>query len=118
MIKVLIVDDNIYIREALIGMLKGQDLINVIGECKDGIEVLPFLSKNLVDVIIMDVKMNYMDGLITTEFIKDEFPDIRIIGFSFNDDPYTKKKFLEKGADSFLSKCNTNAKILIDEIKK
>jgi len=44
MIKVLLVDDSAIIRKSIKSILDNQPEIQVIGECKDGKEVIPFLQ--------------------------------------------------------------------------
>lgn len=48
MIKVLLVDDSAIIRKSIKSILDNQPEIQVIGECKDGKEVIPFLG--LIDI--------------------------------------------------------------------
>ena len=62
MYKVLIVEDDpmvAMINEQYIGRNKK---FYVIGKCKDGKSALEFLDNNVVDLLILDVFMPYMDG--------------------------------------------------------
>ena len=61
--KVLIVDDNKIIRLMLAEMLKKIDDIEIAGECESAIEAKSFLSKNKVDILLLDVEMPGMTGL-------------------------------------------------------
>lgn len=61
--KVLIVDDNKVIRLMLTEMLKKIEGIEIIGECESAIEAKSFLSKNEVDILLLDVEMPGMTGL-------------------------------------------------------
>lgn len=61
--KVLIVDDNKVIRLMLSEMLKKIDDIEVAGECESAIDAKSFLSKNEVDILLLDVEMPGMTGL-------------------------------------------------------
>jgi DNA-binding LytR/AlgR family response regulator len=61
--KVLIVDDNKVIRLMLSEMLKKIDDIEIAGECDTAIEARSFLSKNAVDILLLDVEMPGMTGL-------------------------------------------------------
>ena len=61
--KVLIVDDNKVIRLMLAEMLKKIDDIEIAGECESAIEAKSFLSKNNVDILLLDVEMPGMTGL-------------------------------------------------------
>ncbi|MGB4936117.1 MAG: LytTR family DNA-binding domain-containing protein, partial [Ferruginibacter sp.] len=61
--KVLIVDDNKVIRLMLSEMLKKIDDVEIVGECESAIEARSFLSKNEVDILLLDVEMPGMTGL-------------------------------------------------------
>lgn len=61
--KVLIVDDNKVIRLMLVEMLKKIDDVELVGECESAIEARSFLSKNDVDILLLDVEMPGMTGL-------------------------------------------------------
>lgn len=116
MIKVLLVDDSAIIRKAIKTTLSKKSKIQVIGECKDGSEVISFLQDLKPDVILMDYRMPLLNGIETTKLVKDLFPEIKVIGFSCNDDLTTKEAFLKNGAVGFLSKYEANSNILIKEI--
>lgn len=117
MIKVLLVDDTAIVRKAIKDMLNKQPEIQVIGECSDGDQVIPFLQHNKPDVILMDYKMPTLNGVEATKLVKEFYPKIKVIGFSCNDDQATKNDFFENGAVGFLSKYNVDNMIIINEIK-
>jgi len=116
MIKVLLVDDSAIIRKSIKSILNNTLEIQVIGECKDGKEVIPFLQHLKPDVILMDNCMPILNGIETTKLVKELFPEIKVIGFSCDDDICSRKKFLESGADEFLSKFATDRLTLINII--
>lgn len=116
MIKVLLVDDNAIVRKSIKSVLDNTLEIQVIGECKDGKEVIPFLQHLKPDVILMDNCMPILNGVETTKLVKDLFPEIKVIGFSCNDDIITKEAFIKNGAAGFLSKYETDNEVLILKI--
>jgi DNA-binding LytR/AlgR family response regulator len=61
--RVLIVDDNKVIRLMLSEMLKKIDDVEIAGECESAMEAKSFLSKNAVDILLLDVEMPGMTGL-------------------------------------------------------
>lgn len=116
MIKVLLVDDSAIFRKNLKFILDNQPEIQVIGECKDGKEVIPFLQHLKPDIILMDYNMPIVNGIEATKMVIKLFPEIKIVGFSFDDDSTTKKAFFESGAVEFLSKYETDSKTLVFKI--
>ena len=79
MIKVMIADDQELIRESLKIVLSTHEDIDVVGTASDGFEVLKCLEKNVVDVILMDIRMPGMDGVMATKEVKSKYPDTKII---------------------------------------
>ena len=116
MIKVLLVDDSAVIRKSIKFVLDNQPEIQVIGECADGSQVITFLQNNNPDVIIMDYSMPILDGIETTKLVKEFYPKIKIIGFSCNDESYTKNEFFDNGAIGFLYKYEADNEAIIKEI--
>ena len=95
MIRVLLVDDHRIIRDGLKALLMGIKEINIIGECNDGIEVAPFLEKNQVDVVLMDINMPKQNGIITTEIISKQFPEVKIIALTMHQEESYISKILQ-----------------------
>lgn len=59
----LIVDDEWHARRYLREMLSRDDDVVVLGECKNGQEVLKFLKNQVPDLLFMDIRMPGLDGL-------------------------------------------------------
>ncbi|MEM6523505.1 MAG: response regulator transcription factor [Bacteroidota bacterium] len=115
--KVLLADDHQIVIEGLRLILSTQPDIEVVGDCKDGREVLGFLAKQMVDVLVLDINMPEMDGISCARKVKSEFPDIKIIILTM----YAQKSFIEEiikiGIDGCLLKNNTG-KELADAIRR
>lgn len=89
MIKVMIADDQIIVREGLKKILSLHPEIQVICEAENGYEAISQLGKNAIDVILMDVRMPKMDGIQATSRIKVQYPQVKIIILTtFNEDEY------------------------------
>lgn len=104
MVKVLLVDDLLLVRETLKQVLTDIDFIEVVGECSDGNEVVGFLDKHEVDVILMDINMKYVDGIEATTQVKDKHPSVKVVAFSMNDEDTFEKAMLKAGASAYLTK--------------
>ncbi|MBO6047273.1 MAG: response regulator transcription factor [Erysipelotrichaceae bacterium] len=104
MIKVLIADDQALIRESLEIILSSYDDIEVVGTAGDGNEALKMASKNLPDVVLMDIRMPNMDGVECTNRILTLYPHVKVIILTtFDDDDYVFKA-LKYGASGYLLK--------------
>jgi DNA-binding NarL/FixJ family response regulator len=115
MINILLVEKNLILSNTLTNLLTQDKELNVIGVCRHGNKVVEFLNKHSVDIILIDP--NQTNGFVITVQITKEFPNIKIIGYSTNGES-SKKRMLEFGASSYLSKYDTNLNDLKNEIKK
>ena len=75
MIRVMIADDQIIVREGLKKILSLDNEIEVVSEASNGYEVLENLSKHIVDIILMDVRMPKMDGIKCSNLVKKDYPN-------------------------------------------
>ncbi|MGE5808795.1 MAG: chemotaxis-specific protein-glutamate methyltransferase CheB [Nitrospirota bacterium] len=85
MIKVLIVDDSLVVREFLSHTLS-QAGIQVIGAVVDGEEAVKFVERTRPDVVTMDIHMPGMNGIESTRRIMETNP-VPIVIVSANWDP-------------------------------
>ena len=103
-VKVLLVDDHVVVRKGLIFVLDAAPRIDVIGEAASGEEAV-YLNKVLKpDIILMDIKMDGMDGLETTQLIMRHDEKAKIIGLSTFIDASVITQMIKAGARAFLEK--------------
>jgi DNA-binding NarL/FixJ family response regulator len=65
-IRVLIADDHVLLRDGLRGMLDAQEDMEVVGEAKDGAEAVEEAVRLHPDVVVMDIRMPRLDGIEAT----------------------------------------------------
>ena len=117
MIKILIADDQELIRQSLLIILDNMPDFHVTDTAADGQEVIQCVKREKPDVILMDIRMPKMDGVICTQIIKENYPDIKIIILTtFDDDEYVFNA-LKYGASGYLLK-GISMKELSDAIRK
>lgn len=104
MIKILIADDQELIRESLKIILSTKEEFDVIDTVSSGKEVIESIRRQKPDIILMDVRMPDMDGVQCTKFVKEVYPEIKIIVLTtFDDDEYIFSA-LKYGASGYLLK--------------
>lgn len=117
MIKLLIADDQELIRQSLQILLGAEPGFEVLDSVENGKEVIRAIRKEKPDVILMDIRMPEMDGVVCTQIIKENYPDIKIIILTtFDDDEYVFNA-LKYGASGYLLK-GIQTKQLVDAIRK
>lgn len=89
MIRVMIADDQVIVREGLKKVLSLDQDLEVVCEAENGYEAISKLSEHSIDVILMDVRMPKMDGIQAAGRIKGQYPQVKIIILTtFNEDEY------------------------------
>ena len=117
MIKVLIADDQELIRQSLQFVLGVEKDLEVMEPAANGLEVIRAVRKEKPDVILMDIRMPEMDGVVCTQIIKENYPDIKIIILTtFDDDEYVFNA-LKYGASGYLLK-GISTRELAEDIRK
>ncbi|MFC1935889.1 response regulator transcription factor [Chloroflexota bacterium] len=103
-VKVLIVDDNMRYRWAVMEALIVDPSIEVVEEASDGQEAVEKAKAVKPDVVLMDLLMPNVNGLEATLRLKAEMPDIRILINTISDhEPYLQAA-LRAGAQGYLLK--------------
>ena len=104
MVKLVIADDQELIRESLKIVLGMHEDIHVVDTATDGFEVLQILEREIVDIILMDIRMPGMDGVHCTKIAKEKYPDTKIIILTTFDDDEFVFSALKYGASGYLLK--------------
>ncbi len=115
LIRVMITDDHLIIREGLRLILETTDEIEVVGEAADGAECLRLLPELRPDVILMDLQMPGMDGITAIDHLRRDHPQIAIVILTTYNEDDLMIRGLQQGARSYLLK-DTNRETLIDTI--
>lgn len=111
-IKVLIADDHGVVREGLMAMLQTIEIIDVVGEAKHGMDAVEKTKRLLPDVILMDLRMPFMDGVEATRQIKREFPHIGVIALTMDDEQQHIFNLVRAGATGYLLKDSDSSQIV------
>lgn len=115
MARILVVDDDMDIREMLREIL--DQLGHVVLVARDGVEGFSLFQKARADLGIFDVDMPRMNGLDLTKKIKEIAPDFPIILITAYSHLYNPTDVLMLGVEAFLRK-PMNVKQLVEVIEK
>lgn len=100
----LIADDHTLFIEGLSMLVSRIEDVHIVGEAKNGKEVVEHCQNQKVDLILMDLEMPQMSGIEATEIVKHDFPNIKIIAVTMLNDYNTIKKALRSGMDGYVIK--------------
>tara|TARA_Y100001968_G_C19329594_1_gene703580 strand:+ start:59 stop:1216 length:1158 start_codon:yes stop_codon:yes gene_type:complete len=104
MIKILIIEDEIAIRNVLKNILLDENKHYIIHEASDGEQGMHMLLKNIYDLIICDIKMPKLDGLEVLEKSKKEGIETPFVMISGHGDLETAVECIKKGSFDYISK--------------
>lgn len=77
--RVLIVNDQDMSRRLIYLALRQVPDIVVIGVAKNGLDAIEFVQQDQPDVVVMDFRMPFMNGLQATKQITNIWPDIKVV---------------------------------------
>ena len=118
MIRVLVVDDSIFMRTALAKMLESDPEIRVIAVASNGREAIEKIRRHNPDVVTLDIMMPEVDGLETLRMIQQDFSLPVIMVSSIAEEGASETSEARSlGAFDVISKQVTNAPVDILRIQ-
>ena len=116
MIRVLIADDHMVVREGLRAILETAPDLLPVGEATDGAEAVRLVQETTPDVVLMDLRMPGMDGIEAIRRIEARYPDVQVVILTTYDDDDDIVRGLCAGARGYLLK-DTGRNALFDAIR-
>jgi DNA-binding NarL/FixJ family response regulator len=115
-IRVLVVDDHVFVRTALVMLLSADEGIAVVGECADGTEVLEAVAETHPDVVLMDIEMPVLSGLDATRQLVDARSPARVLIQTGSSARVSAREAEAAGAAGYLPK-GSSPDLLVDAIR-
>lgn len=104
MIRLFLVDDHPILRQGLRAMLAAEPQLTIVGEAENGQELLAQLPAIAADVVLLDLQMPVLDGLATTQLLRQQYPSLRIVVLSMVAQAHSIKELFDAGAHGYLLK--------------
>ena len=101
--RVLVVDDDEMVRDALADLLT-EMAFEVAGVATDGAQGVERALGLKPDVVLMDIRMPVMSGIDATRAIRDRRPDLVVVALSAYDDPALRAAARAAGARDYVVK--------------
>ncbi len=117
MIRVLVVDDNTFVRISLAALLSTVEGLEVVGECADGADVDAAVTANRPDVVLMDHAMPHRSGVQACAALRLSHPSIRVVIFTACRSSQIRDEAEQAGAAGFLVK-DGDSELLVRAVRE
>jgi DNA-binding NarL/FixJ family response regulator len=116
---IVIVDDHTMFRKGLASLINFFPNYKVLFDVANGKEFINQLDKNqLPAIVLLDIVMPEMDGYATAEWIRDNYPDIKVLALSTMDSETAIIKMIKSGSRGYVLKDAdpSELKLAFDEV--
>jgi two-component system, NarL family, response regulator DegU len=103
-IRIAVADDHLLFRKGIVSLLQMSDDFDLVLEASNGQELLDGLAEAKPEIVLMDLQMPVLDGIRTTQYLKEHNPEIKIIVVSMHDEAQFVTHLMELGANGYLLK--------------
>jgi len=102
--RLVIIEDQTAIREMLAEILALDKSYNLVGQCGDGQVGMMMCLELKPDVLVLDAKLQSLNGVEILRRVKKQVPGLRVLVFSGHENPVVVRQMLEAGAHGFVEK--------------
>lgn len=104
MIKIILADDHQLVRTGIRRLLDDVDGFTVVAEADNGNDAITQVKEYQPDIAILDINMPHLNGIKTTEILRRDYPDLKIIIISMHSDELFPERLIKVGANAYLTK--------------
>jgi DNA-binding NarL/FixJ family response regulator len=103
---IVIVDDHLLIAKAITSIIEKLKGFEVLYETDNGKSMIERfnVSKNIPDIVLLDISMPVMDGFETARWLKENHPEIKVMALTMQGDDESLIKMIKSGATGYLNK--------------
>ena len=103
---IVIVDDHLLIAKAISGIIEKLNGFEVLYETDNGKSMIERfnVTKNIPDIVLLDISMPVMDGFETAKWLKQNHPEIKVMALTMQGDDESLIKMIKSGATGYLNK--------------
>ncbi|RED23476.1 LuxR family two component transcriptional regulator [Flavobacterium cutihirudinis] len=111
-IRVVLADDHVFVRDGIKSLLENEANIEVVGEAIDGADALEVVTATKPDLLIVDIRMPNLTGIEVVEKLRSENNNVKIIMLSMHESEEYVLKSIKAGADGYLLKGSSKEEFL------
>ena len=101
---ILIVDDHAQFRALMRQIVAEASALHVVGEAADGAEAMQLIQALRPAIVLLDLVMPQVSGLEVLRWIKEEYPETKVIIVTVHDEDAYRQAAEASGVDAFLLK--------------
>lgn len=102
--RLLIVDDHRLFAEGIRFLIEQAVGYDVVGVVHSGREVIPFLERHLVDMVLLDIELPDLSGFDLAKSVRALYPTLKILALSMRDDKQSFNRIRDAGATGYCCK--------------
>lgn len=103
-IRILLADDHTVMRAGTRRILEDEPDFVVVGEAGDGYETLELVEDVAPDVVVLDISMPKLDGIKTSQALRQDWPGVRILMLTGHDNGALVRTLYALGVEGYLLK--------------
>ena len=111
-IRLLLAEDHVIVRESLREVLVREPDLDVVGEAGDGLTALELSRELAPDILVADISMPGLDGVALAQRMRQECPEVRVLALSSHLDRRILSNMLDAGALGFVNKAAGRIELL------
>jgi DNA-binding NarL/FixJ family response regulator len=100
----LIVDDHQMFAEGIKFLIEHSTDYHVAGVLHNGADVVPFLAKKRVHLLLLDIDLPDMSGFDVVKTIRQVYPQTKVLALSMHADTYSISRMIDMGAAGYCIK--------------
>lgn len=110
--RIILADDHTMFREGLKSLIEKEPSLKVVGEAKDGEDLLEKLGAVRCDLVILDLSMPQMDGMVAIQAVRRQFPHVHILVLTMQKDYEHFRHAMAYGALGYVLKEDAHEQLI------
>lgn len=110
--KVILVDSNVYFRDALKRTLEDIGGVEIIAQFSKGYDFLEYIKTTTSDLVFTEIRLEDISGIKLIRKSMEVNPNLKIIAFSYLEQQCIITRVIANGAKGYLSKTKNNLELL------
>ncbi len=102
--KVVVIEDQVILREFIRTLIQGMPHLELIGETGDGLQGYEMITKLEPQLVILDILLPGLNGVSVMKRLNKDCPKVRVLGFSAFQNRNLVRQMIEAGASGLVQK--------------